>query len=401
MARPPLPIGTFGAITTTEVRPGVYLARTRFRDVDGVTRAIKATGRSAAAATRELKVKIADRSAPSSGLIRPDMRISEVADIWLEMYRVEGRSESTTANEYQRVVKHVIEPAIGGIRLREATAGRLERLIRAQKTHSRRKKTKTVLKMMLDAAVIDGALPMNPVAATSRLKGDRKDVQALSEDDIHAVRAAVDAWVSQKRPGPRPAPDMADIIDVLLATGCRLGEVLALRWTELDLEATPPTLTVNGTIKTETGKGTYRKSKPKSDASRRTLALPDFAATMLRRRRDEQPPNPLDAVFATRNGTWHQVTNIERRWRAIRADTGLEWVTPHTFRKAVATLIDRGLDSHTAARVLGHTSDAITKEFYIEKDRTAPDVTHLLNSFARREEPTPQPPEKREPPPAP
>ncbi len=55
MARPPLPIGTFGAITTTEVRPGVYLARTRFRDVDGVTRAIKATGRSAAAATRELK----------------------------------------------------------------------------------------------------------------------------------------------------------------------------------------------------------------------------------------------------------------------------------------------------------------------------------------------------------
>ncbi len=145
---------------------------------------------------------------------------------------------------------------------------------------------------MLDAAVIDGALPMNPVAATSRLKGDRKDVQALSEDDIHAVRAAVDAWCVAEAPRPRPAPDMADIIDVLLATGCRLGEVLALRWTELDLEATPPTLTVNGTIKTGDRQGDLPQVQAEVGASRRTLALPDFAATMQRRRRDEQAAEP-------------------------------------------------------------------------------------------------------------
>ena len=72
----------------------------------------------------------------------------------------------------------------------------------------------------------------------------------------------------------------------------------------------------------------------------------------------------------------------QRRWRTIRADTGFDWVTPHTFRKTVATLIDRLVDSDTAARVLGHSSDAITKEFYIQKDRTTPDVTHILQSFA-------------------
>ena len=55
---------------------------------------------------------------------------------------------------------------------------------------------------------------------------------------------------------------------------------------------------------------------------------------------------------------------------------------PHTFRKTVATLIDRLVDSDTAARLLGHSSDAITKEFYIEKDRTTPDVTQILQSFA-------------------
>lgn len=382
MARPPLPIGTFGSITTREVRPGVYRARTRFRDFDGVTREIKGTGRSAAAAIRELKTKIADRSAPSGDLIGPDMRISQVADIWLSLYRAEQRSEATTANEYQRIIENVINPAIGNIRLREATAGRLERLIRSQDSHSRRKKTKTVLKMMFDAAVIDDALPANPVSSTSRLRGQKKDVQALSVEDLNAVRSAVDSWMTKKRPGPKPNQDMPDIIDLLLATGCRIGEVLAIRWTDIDLSATPPTVSISGTIKTETGKGTYRKPKPKSDASKRTIALPPFAVDVLMRRRIEQRPNHYNAVFATRNGTWHQVGNIERRWRTIRADTGFDWVTPHTFRKTVATLIDRLVDSDTAARVLGHSSDAITKEFYIEKDRTTPDVTHILQSFA-------------------
>ncbi|GAA5122732.1 tyrosine-type recombinase/integrase [Alloalcanivorax gelatiniphagus] len=382
MARPTLPLGTFGKITTTEVRPGVYRARTRFRDFDGATREIKATGRSAAAATRELKTKIAERSAPAGDLISPDMRISQVAETWLSLYRAEQRSEATTANEYQRIVDNVINPAIGNIRLREATAGRLERLIRSQDSHSRRKKTKTVLKMMLDAAVIDDALSANPVSSTSRLHGRKHEVQALSLEDLQTLRSAVDTWMSTKRPGPKPTTDMPDIIDLLLATGCRIGEVLALRWSDIDLSATPPTATVSGTIKTETGKGTYRKSKPKSDASQRTIALPPFAVDVLLRRRAEQPANRHNAVFATRNGTWHQVGNVERRWRAIRSDTGFDWVTPHTFRKTVATLIDRLAGSDTAARVLGHSSDVITKEFYIEKDRSTPDVTHLLQSFA-------------------
>ncbi len=63
--------------------------------------------------------------------------------------------------------------------------------------------------------------------------------------------------------------------------------------------------------------------------------LPRFAAELLRVRQEFATPNENDAVFATRNGTWHQVVNVERRWRQIRKDTGYECVTPHTFRKTV------------------------------------------------------------------
>jgi integrase len=62
------------------------------------------------------------------------------------------------------------------------------------------------------------------------------------------------------------------------------------------------------------------------------VALPEFAVVLLRRRSAIQG-NRIDAVFPTRIGTWQQVNNVERRWRQIRKDTGLEWVTPHAFRK--------------------------------------------------------------------
>jgi integrase len=100
----------------------------------------------------------------------------------------------------------------------------------------------------------------------------------------------------------------------MLATGARIGEILALRWVDIELDAARRTLTISGNIKSERGKGTYRKPTPKSDSSVRTIVLPSFAVAVLRRRRTTTPDHPHDAVFPTRNGTWQQVTNVERRW---------------------------------------------------------------------------------------
>jgi integrase len=162
---------------------------------------------------------------------------------------------------------------------------------------------------------------------------------------------------------------MADIVDLMLPTGCRIGEILAVRWSDLELDGDLPTLSVLGTIKTETGKRTYRKPTPKSDAGQRTVVLPPFAAELLRVRREFATSNPHDAVFATRNGTWHQVVNIERRWRRIREDTGYEWVTPHTFRQ------------------LGHSSSQVARDHYIAKPAVSADLSVLLETLTRKDDP--------------
>jgi hypothetical protein len=73
---------------------------------------------------------------PTGELIGPDMRISQVADIGVSLHHAEQRSEATTANRYHRIIENVVEnvidPATADIRVREATAGRLEGLIKSR-----------------------------------------------------------------------------------------------------------------------------------------------------------------------------------------------------------------------------------------------------------------------------
>ena len=382
--RPPTSLGTWGTIRTTQVREGAYRARTRIRDKDGVTREVTATGTTVAAAERALREKLVDRATPTQQAITADTTIAKLAALWLKYLRDEGRIEATTINEYERVLNKVVIPELGGLRLREVTTSRLDLfLVRLRATSvSRQRKTKVVMGAMLGMAVRHDALAVNPVQQTSRIHRERSETRSLTLEDLNTVREALRAWTAKQRPGPKASSDMADIIDLMLATGARIGEILAVRWADVALDATRPNLTINGTIKTEPGKGTYRKASPKSDASVRTVVLPDFAIAVLRRRQAAARENPNDAVFPTRNGTWQQVNNVERRWRQIRKDTGLDWVTPHTFRKTVATLISERVDAETASQQLGHSSPAITREFYISKPAIAADVAHVLDELA-------------------
>ena len=386
MARPRLPLGTWGIITTQKVRSGAWCALTRYRDHDGHTRRVTATGSSKAAAERALRELLAVRSAPAGELVTAETRLFDLAAYWIGQLEAEGRIEQGTINEYRRVVDNLVLPAMGGLKLREVTTGGLDRLLANLREQSvnRQRKAKVVLGAMLDVAVRHDAIPINPARNTARIHHPKHETQALQIEDLAELRAAVTAWMNQDRPGPKPTGDMPDVIDLMLATGCRIGEILALRWSDLDLDAVLPTLTVTGTIKTETGKGTYRKPTPKTDSSVRTIVLPRFAAELLRIRREFATPNAFDAVFATRNGTWHQVVNMERRWRQIRKDTGLEWVTPHTFRKTVAALVSEQATSELAARQLGHSSSQITRDFYIAKPPIAADLSELLEVLGNR-----------------
>jgi integrase len=387
MARPELPLGTWGKIRVEKLAPNRYRARGRYRDYDGKTRDTEATAATGPAAIRALTVKLRDRTIPiNDGDITPETRINLLGQRWIDEIIDEDRLAPQTIHRYQTSLRTAIVPALGNLRIREATVGRLDKFLRnIAKTHpSTAKGAKVVLGQMFALAQRHGAITTNPVRDTSRLRKPRRSVVALTDEHLHAVRTAIRTWQKPVpgKPGPRHNGDLADIVDLLLATGARIGEILALRWDELNLAADRPTLTISGTLVYVKGKGLYRQEWTKSDAGYRTIVLPQFAVGTLLARKLTATDNPNDAIFATRRGTWVSPNNLRRQWRQARADTNLEWVTPHTFRKTVATLIDKESDTKTAAAQLGHASQDVTTTFYIAKPAIAPDVSAILERLA-------------------
>jgi integrase len=224
------------------------------------------------------------------------------------------------------------------------------------------------------------AIPTNPVRDTGRLRKPRRKVVALTDEHLQAVGSAIRGWQQPVpgKPGPRHTSDLADVVDLMLATGARIGEILALRWEDLDLAAERSTLTICGTLVFVKSQGLFRQGWTKSDVGYRMVVLLRFAVGMLLGRKLVVADNAHDAIFASRRGTWLSPSNVRRQWRNARADTGLAWVTPHTFRKTVATLIDQEADTKTAAAQLGHASEEITDTYYIAKPVLVPDVSEIL-----------------------
>lgn len=263
--------------------------------------------------------------------ISADTTFAEMVTKWLGGLREEQRLESTTINEYERVLRRLVVPVLGDVALAQLTTGKIDALLTrlGDESVNRQRKAKVVTGAMLDVAVERGALASNPVRGSISVSRPKTATPSLTDTDLAGVRSAVRDWMVEGRPGPKASSDMADLIELMIATGARIGEVLALRWGDIDLGARR--LLICGTIKTETGKGTYWKPLPVP----RVVILPGCAMQVLCQRRTRATDSPADAVFATRNGTWHQVNNVERRWRQIRKDAGLDWVTPEAFRQSV------------------------------------------------------------------
>jgi len=382
-------VGTFGAISRTQTRPTSWKARTRYRDYTGTTRYVAAAGKTPAAAERALRQELLKRAAAaaSNGDLTADTLVAVLMDAWLEQITGENRLRPQTVFQYRHHSKKLIVPALGALKVREATVGAVDKFLRglALEHSAQAKMCKTVLNQAMNLAERHGAIQRNPVEAVKNLRSSDNEVKSLRPEQALELRRIVRAWretdpVTGRRPrGPKPTPLLADIVEVMLGTGLRIGEVLAIRCCDVDLTGEKATLTVTGTIVYLEGVGYFRQPKPKTRAGFRTITLPAFAAGVLLRRQIEGKPNDLDAVFPSRAGTWMSDANFRRDLRKRLAGTDFEgWVTPKTFRKTVATVLDTDVDAKTAAQQLGHSRESTTTRYYVEKSRVAPDSSEVI-----------------------
>ena len=379
MGRPRLGIGTYGKITRTQIDDGRWAARTRFRDYDGVTRQVKAHGSTGAKAEAALKDMLTRRShSAGGGGLTTDSLVGKLLDCWLADIRQSDRAPQTV-EYYERAVEKVIRPALGGITVRECGTARVDAFLRAVPSVSAARDARVVLRQVFGLAARYDLVPSNPVIDAYRPPASRSVPRALSIEDVRELRRRMTAWQEDQRLGPKRAHDLVEIVDVMLGTGGRIGEVLALRWQDvagLD-DVGPVIVTIAGTVVTVKGQGCFRQDHPKTKAGHRSVTVPSFAVEALRRQRDRGIPSDEGLVFPTRMGTARWPSNVRTAWRHVRGDD-YAWVRPHSFRKTVGTMVERELGVGAASAQLGHSGIAVTERHYIERAAMAPDTSLIL-----------------------
>lgn len=381
--RPPLPVGTWGEIWYTKTASGVT-ARTRFRDVDGVTRWVKRTRPTKGAARNALTADLADRTAPSTTDLTGDSRVEIALRLWIAD-RERANLAANTMRRYREITDAYVTPGVGRLQLRECTTQRLDAFLQGISDRvgpPTARLARTCLNGAMGLATRYGALTVNPMRDVGGITVTKKDPEALTQDQLRAVRTAALQWQTPtgKVGRPRTLP-LCDIVDLMIATGARIGEVLALRWTDVDLEG--GWVTLAGTIAFTDTKPSrpFRQEHPKSSSSWRELALPEHAVALLTRRRVAADGNAFDLVFPTRNGTVMDPSNVRAKLRDALAPIGLGWVTPHSFRRTIATRLDAVESLRTAADQLGHAGEDVTRRHYVARAHVGPEVRHHLQEL--------------------
>jgi integrase len=358
----------FDTATSGHVR-----ARTRFRDWDGVSRLVQATGATRRAAETALKAKLAQREVfqPPAAPITADSSFAALVDYWLADLDLEGRLAQSTRQRYEYHTRQLVMPAFGHLTLREIGVARCDHFIKqlAKVSYNKARQAKVVLRLAFGLAVRHEILPRNPMDGISPLHKPPHTPDALTPAEVNQVRLAVRFWETGVAvSGPKPDGQLSAIIEVMLGTSARIGEALALRRRDVNVTGPRPSVAIRGTIVTPRGEPPYRQDHPKTARSRRTVAIPSFTAEALRRRLAVlDDPSPDALVFQSRNGTPLTMNNVRRQLRHVLDLAGIEGVTPHSFRRTVATAINDEMDVEMAAELLGHTDSKITVQHYIRR----------------------------------
>src|SRR5262245_33195576 len=135
MGRPPLPLGTMGEIRFYPAAAGKTKAVTKFRDFDGVTRQVGRVGRSTAQARDGLKEACRDRGLRDADAdSTPATTVEARAEVWCSEIAIavqRGELSPGTRTLYRGRLDDQVIKALGGLRLREVTVSRVDRMIKA------------------------------------------------------------------------------------------------------------------------------------------------------------------------------------------------------------------------------------------------------------------------------
>ena len=278
---------------------------------------------------------------------------------WLED-SVKDTVRRSTFAQYQSVVNCHIIPALGRLQLKAVTPAHARSLYREKLESGLSPRTvqyvHVTLHKALKQAVMDGLLPRNVADAVKAPQVHKKEVKPMSRAEVVALFSAAS--------GDR----LEALYVVAVHTGLRRGELLGLKWADVDLDT--GTLSVQRSLDKD---GTF--NPPKRKSSRRTVKLTAQAAESLKAHRSRQNEERLrlgslwedrDLVFPNQVGKPMNADNLYHRgFKPLLQKAGLSGFTFHSLRHTCATLlVAKNVNPKIISEMLGHATISQTMDTY-------------------------------------
>lgn len=365
--------------------------RFAYRDGDGKRHWVRRQGFATKADARKALAQAMSESVRTSS---PTITVEAYLREWIRTYeRSQSRKITTVKAKRGHVVSYLI-PRIGSTRLTKLTPSMIANLYgdllengRVGKHGTGGLSPKTVrdiggtLHKALKDAVRDGFLPRNPADDVELPRWNRPPMKAYDEAQALAFM----------QHATKDGDPLAALWFLLFGTGVRRGEIMGLRWSDVDLVA--------GTIsisQTRVESGRVHVSTPKTPAARRVITLAPDAVTALAILKNAQEEAALrlggwtsDLVATDLDGRAILPRTFTRRFQTLAKAAGLPVIRLHDARHTHATvLLDNGAPVHIVSRRLGHSSISTTVDVYVARmpaaDRQAATAWQEIMSRAEK-----------------
>ncbi len=308
------------------------------------------------------RLKVALRDQQQGTLITtPQQTVAQYLQQWLE-----NRRSAVRIRTYERYEQHVrlhLVPTIGRIPLQKLTPQHIQTLYTQKLKEGLSQTTVNTLHAMLHKALED-ALRWNLVArnvcdAVSPPRRDRYEIQPLTVEQAQQFLAAAHGH------------SLEALFVIAVSTGMRRGEVLAIKWQDIDLST--GTLHVRR-IFTRAKGNRYIEAEPKTEKSRRSIVLPALVVDLLSQHQARQLQVKKEAgeawqehnlVFSTALGTPLNPSKVIDRFKTLLKRAGLPDIRFHDLRHSTASiLLGMGIHPKVVQELLGHNQISMTMDIY-------------------------------------
>ena len=280
---------------------------------------------------------------------------------WLETSRIALRPK--TADSYSRTVQKHIIPDLGEIPLKDLTPFQVEKfyagLIEKGVGIRTVRLVHSILHCALERAVIQSMLTRNPASHAALPRYKHGEMKVLDEGQVNRfLLAAIDS-------------PFVGLYHLAVKTGMRQGELLGLRWS--DLQWGSGRLYVHRQLQDVRGMGSFFQ-EPKTSSGRRTLQLGEGTIQALREQREFQRLQKKlagqrwrenDLIFPSNIGTPLNPSNLRLDFNQVLERAGVPRVRFHDLRHTAASLmLNNGIPALVVSKILGHSKPSITMDIY-------------------------------------